>query len=215
MNIEVKRSARRSLSMELRPDGTLLIRAPFRTPRHHIDQFIHDHESWIKKRIAAHEKTPLEGTPTGVYLFGRLYTLKWVVAPRFKYELSDDKIILYGPEKKPIQELLIQFYKKEAQMYLPERLYELSDQTGLAVHTHRITSANTRWGSCGRHRNIALTWRLMAHHPDIIDYVILHELAHIQHPNHGMRFWKLVLDWDTEAHAHRRQLKDPKFRIPF
>ena len=55
----------------------------------------------------------------------------------------------------------------------------------------------------------------MAHEPDVIDYVILHELAHIKHPNHGSRFWKLVLQWDAKAHQHRKRLKDLQFRVMF
>jgi predicted metal-dependent hydrolase len=215
MQIEVKRSARRSMSMEMRPDGTLLIRAPLRAPARHIDRFIKDHTSWIQKRREAHAANPLAGTPTAIYLLGQLYNIEHHHAGRFKYVLSDNCLSIYGPETKTIQDLLIQFYKKEANLYLPERLYELSDQVGYPVHDHRITSARTRWGSCGRDHNIALTWRLMSHDPDTIDYVILHEIAHIKHPNHGKRFWQLVLDWDSTAHKHRRALKDLKYQIPF
>ncbi len=201
--------------MELRPNGTLLVRAPLRASARHIEQFINDHEAWIKKRQISFENNPLTGNPTALYLLGRNYTLKRQTASRFRYSLTNTEIIIVGPENKPIEDLIIAFYKKEASLYLHDRVAELCEATHFPVESVRITSAKTRWGSCGRQRNIALTWRLMAHHPSVIDYVILHELAHIKHPNHGRHFWTLVLKWDPAAHRHRKILKDPQFTIPF
>ena len=215
MKIEVKRSARRSLSMELRPDGILLIRAPLRASTRLIDRFIADHESWVNKRRISHENNPLVGTPSAVFLLGRSYVIHREITTRFRYTLNNEDIVIAGPESQSIEELIIKFYKKEASLYLPDRVAELSEATHFPIESLRITSAKTRWGSCGRQRNIALTWRLMAHHPQVIDYVILHELAHIKHANHGRHFWALLIKWDPAAHQHRKLLKDPQFRIPF
>ena len=72
----------------------------------------------------------------------------------------------------------------------------------------KITSAEKRWGSCSGDDNLSFSFRLIMAPPDIIDYVIVHELMHIKEKNHSPKFWKLVEAVMPEYKIHRRWLKD-------
>lgn len=83
-------------------------------------------------------------------------------------------------------------YIKKAKQYLPERTKYWSEITGLIPAYVHITSAEKRYGSCNSKNGICFSFRVMAYPPEAIDYVIVHELAHIKHKNHSKDFYSLI-----------------------
>ena len=75
---------------------------------------------------------------------------------------------------------------------LPDRCRELAGQTGVQVLRVSIRNQRSRWGACSANRVITLNWRLIQMPDSVRDYVILHELMHVRHPNHSRRFWRAV-----------------------
>jgi hypothetical protein len=73
---------------------------------------------------------------------------------------------------------------------LPARLSELARLHGFVVSAVSIRNQRTRWGSCSRSGRVSLNWRLIQLPPAVCDYVLLHELTHLRHPNHSARFWR-------------------------
>ena len=94
-----------------------------------------------------------------------------------------------------------------AQEYLPQRIWELAEQTGLTPAGVKITGAKTRWGSCSGKNRICLSWRLMEKPQEVIDYVIIHELCHTEHHDRSKGFWALVEFFLPNYQALRRELK--------
>ena len=90
------------------------------------------------------------------------------------------------------KELFEEFYKREARKYIKNRLEEISAKYNLKYNKFSITSAKTRWGSCTSTKNINFTYRLIMTPIKTIDYVIVHELAHLKHMNHSKAFWTEV-----------------------
>ena len=82
--------------------------------------------------------------------------------------------------------------KKRAKEYIPGRVQILASEHGLKYNKSRITSARSRWGSCSSKKNLNFSYRLMLTPGDVIDYVIIHELAHLKHMNHSKNFWNQV-----------------------
>jgi predicted metal-dependent hydrolase len=80
----------------------------------------------------------------------------------------------------------------QAQVELPSRLYELAAQLGLTVRRVSIRNQRTRWGSCGRDGHICLNWRLVVMPRWVRDYVIVHELMHLERLDHSPAYWRLV-----------------------
>ena len=88
-----------------------------------------------------------------------------------------------------LRRAVVRWYKSVAHDVLSSRVEVLAAAASLAPPTVRISPARTRWGSCNTRREIRLAWRLVKAPPDLVDYVICHELAHLKHMNHSRAFW--------------------------
>ncbi len=97
--------------------------------------------------------------------------------------------------------------KSKAKEILPERVKFWSQKTGLYCTGITITSAKTRYGSCSGKNSISFSYLLMLHSIEVIDYVVLHELAHTKHHNHSKQFWNLVKKYMPDYETRRDLLK--------
>jgi predicted metal-dependent hydrolase len=105
------------------------------------------------------------------------------------------------------------YLRSRASRELVVRCRELADRTGLRPSRIAVRNQQSRWGSCSARGAVMLNWRLIQMPPLVADYVILHELVHLVHPNHSRRFWRAVAtvcaDWQTAERwlrAHGRDL---------
>ena len=98
-------------------------------------------------------------------------------------------------------------YIKLAKSYLPARTAYWSSVTGLVPTAVKITSASKRYGSCSGKNSICYSYRVMAYPEKAIDYVIVHELAHIKHKNHGAQFYKLIEKYIPDYIEYEKILK--------
>ncbi len=83
-------------------------------------------------------------------------------------------------------------YKKEARELIPPRVEQIANKHGFSYNTIKITSAQTRWGSCTSKKNLNFTYRLVLAPQEVMDYVIVHELCHLRQMNHSKKFWNEV-----------------------
>lgn len=116
--------------------------------------------------------------------------------------------------QKLIRMAILRAMKKRAEQYLPSVLAELAVRYGMKYRKVRITGARTRWGSCTTTGTISLSCYLMLVPPHLMDYVMLHELAHTREMNHGPQFWAL-LDSMTEGHAHQLRAELRNYQTSF
>ncbi len=123
-------------------------------------------------------------------------------------DFADEKLQAWL--RKVIEEAL----RRNAKIILPPRLYMLSLQHGLPYESVKINSSSGRWGSCSAQGNINLSYYLVLLPPHLIDYVLLHELAHTREMNHGERFWAL-LDRLTGGKARKLQDELKGYRTDF
>lgn len=98
---------------------------------------------------------------------------------------------------------------------MSERVAHYAHEYELHYGQVRVTSALTRWGSCSGRNNLSFPWRLMMAPPEVIDYVVVHELAHTVHKNHSPRFWGLVESIMPEWRVHRMHLKENGWKYAF
>ncbi len=101
--------------------------------------------------------------------------------------------------------------KKKARVLLKSRLDHWSEVMDLNYTKFRLSSANTRWGSCSGKNVISLNWRLALVPLELLDYVAIHELAHVKEKNHSKSFWDLVGKFDLDFKNHKNQLKGYQF----
>ena len=113
-----------------------------------------------------------------------------------------------------MRESLISLYRELAEKSLIKRAKLLEEVTGLHAENYRVTSAETRWGSCNSQKTVALSWKLIQCPADTIDYVIIHELAHLKELNHSVKFWKLVEKFCPQYRTLRRKLNSFARALP-
>ncbi len=104
--------------------------------------------------------------------------------------------------------VLQQWYRTQAAVQIRRRTDRLSARLGLTYNRLTIRGQRTRWGSCSQMGNLSFNWRLVMAPGPVIDYVIIHELAHRKEMNHTQRFWQLVAVHCPRWRQHRRWLKD-------
>ena len=107
-----------------------------------------------------------------------------------------------------IESEIERWYKDEARHYLPTRLAHWSELTGLHPARVRVSHAKRRWGSCSLNQTVNLAWRLIMLPDDLSDYVMVHELAHLQEMNHQKSFWDLVESIMPDAKERRKALRN-------
>ncbi|MDA8442716.1 MAG: SprT family zinc-dependent metalloprotease [Peptococcaceae bacterium] len=103
--------------------------------------------------------------------------------------------------------LLEAWYKKHAKLIIPQRVAELSQLLPFAYNRITIRDQKTRWGSCSQLGNLNFNWRLLLAPPEILDYVIIHELAHLGELNHSQHFWRLVESACSDYPVRRKWLQ--------
>jgi len=107
-------------------------------------------------------------------------------------EFRQDSILADKAVQSSVHHVLYEILKKQARSYLSERLAYLSEVFGFQYNQVRIKRQKTLWGSCSARNNINLNLYLILLPPHLIDYVLVHELVHTRHKNHGPEFWKSV-----------------------
>ncbi len=111
------------------------------------------------------------------------------------------------PETQRARDYKKKLLMKQAKEYLPYRLEYHAKRFGYTYDKCRLTHANTRWGSCSSNRTISLNIGLMQVPEPLRDYVIIHELAHLNHMDHSKAFWTEVGSHDKNYKLHERRLK--------
>lgn len=117
------------------------------------------------------------------------------------------KLPVQNPANQRARDQKVKLLKKSAQDFLPYRLEYLAKLHGFHYQKLRLSYPATRWGSCTTTGVISLNIGLMQIPSDLRDYVILHELAHLKHPDHSIAFWRTVEKMDPKYRYHRERLK--------
>lgn len=118
-----------------------------------------------------------------------------------------EKLPLKNPKEQKARDYQKKLLMKKAKEYLPYRLEYFAKLHGYKYNKCRLSHANTRWGSCSSNRTISLNIGLMKVPEPLRDYVILHELAHLNHMDHSKAFWAEVASHDRNYKSHEKKLK--------
>lgn len=122
-------------------------------------------------------------------------------------QLIRDKLPFKNPTEQRARDYKRKLLAKKAREYLPYRLEYYAKLYGYTYDKCRLTHANTRWGSCSSNRTISLNIGLMQVPEPLRDYVIIHELAHLNHMDHSKDFWAEVASHDRNYKLHKKRLR--------
>jgi predicted metal-dependent hydrolase len=209
---KIIRSRRRTISLEVTPAATVIVRAPLRTSDAHIEEMIRLKVLWIRRKLDEMKRRPPspdhEYAEGELFLFlGRSYPLHFVDGENMVIERSD-KLYVSRALLPRIRNHLKCWYTEEARKELHSRCMWYALQTGYKPASIRITDARKRWGSCTSTGGLNFSWRLIQAPPEIVDYVVVHELVHLSQPDHSKKFWEKVKKIMPDYERRRKWLRE-------
>lgn len=168
VDYQIVRSDRKTVSIQIKPDGTIVVRAPRRMPAAQIRDFVNSKEDWIAKHLSAMEQNP-----------SRRLT--------------------------PAQ---LEQLREQARAIITERVAFFAPYVGVTYGRISIRTQHTRWGSCSSGGNLNFNCLLAMAPPQVLDYVVVHELCHRRHMNHSDHFWAAVETVLPDYRESKRWLKE-------
>ena len=209
---EIIRSRRKTMVVILYGDGRVVVRAPLKASDAQIRAFIAEKSAWIARKqqqvAAMPPAAPKTYTPGEQFLFlGQPHPLQLVTAGRAALTFSAGIFLLRRDAQPRAEEIFTRWYRQQAQRVFTERAALYAARHRLQYERIRISAARTRWGSCSSIGTLSFTWRLVLAPLPVIDYVVVHELAHTLEHNHAKPFWQLVQAMQPEYSQHRAWLK--------
>lgn len=174
------RSKRRSIGIEVRPDSTVVVRAPIGFPKRKVDAFVIEKEEWIRK---AQEKQKLRKAVSDANVDG-----------------SEKAVKTYSPKE-------LNALKSKTKATLVPMTADIAREMGVTYGNITIRAQKTRWGSCSSKGNINYNCLLALLPENIQRYVVVHELCHRKEMNHSHAFWNEVARYQPTYVQDRKQLR--------
>ena len=223
VNYELLRSRRRTMTFSVSPAG-LSVRAPFGMSQPSIESAVQEKGSWIVRKLSGMQqrqermaalKMDWQAGAQLAYLGGTLQVQVDPQAAKHALTCTDDAanravLTLALPvavSEKKIRDATKKWMLQQATQHYTSRMNHYAALLGVTWRTLALTNANTRWGSAKADGSIRLHWRLMQFSPEVIDYVVAHELSHLRELNHSPRFWAIVASVMPDYETRQKQLK--------
>jgi predicted metal-dependent hydrolase len=204
---------RRQVRLTVERDSTVSVTVPPGTEQAELVKLIRSRRRWLYGKLAERESLS-NGRPPREYVsgegfsyLGRSHRLLVVESSpadvrllRGRLEIRQD--VLHDPSM-----ALITWYTRRGENWLPSRLQPWVKRLDVACGELRVRPLGYRWGSCSLHGHLNIHWATMQLPPDLIDYVLVHELAHLRVPDHSERFWRMVQRALPDCDARRNRLR--------
>ncbi|MBP1745893.1 MAG: metal-dependent hydrolase [Deltaproteobacteria bacterium] len=205
------------MTLQITREGKVVIRTPLRTPNSEIERFFHSRQVWIAKKINGKEiqeewsVQPREFMAGDEFFYlGDPYPLELAESngTRKALILSRGKFLLAREKASQAKELFVKWYRERAREVFGERVYFWSSRFSLTPTGVTITSSWQRYGSCSAKNSLSFSWRLLMAPYPVIDYIIVHELAHIKEKNHSKKFWQYLESLMPDYETQKRWLRE-------
>lgn len=199
----------KSITLRVDKNGIVKVSAPRRVSRAHIDDFVAKHKEWIARKI---EGTQKYADGAIVKYFGESYILQVRIAQKNSIVESQNlfgektlEIALTRLDSANIKKLIFKWYRQKSQNLLWQIVQHYKSAINRDVRRISLREMTTKWGSCNyRNATISLNIALFRKPQICIEYVLLHELVHLIHPNHGKGFYAML----GELMPHWREVKN-------
>lgn len=207
---------RKTFSLRIDDNGDIIVVAPEKASLKDIAYIIQKKRRWIDKTRRLIEETKdfirdrkfIDGEM--FFYLGKKYLLKFYDGDII--QINDKGLFLlpnYPFEK--IKNKVIEWYLVEAKSIFREYLEKHSKSMNVQYSSFKLSNSKTRWGSCNKNGGIRLNWRLIMMPPSVIEYIVIHELAHIVYPNHSKAFYNFVGNFCPGFKEQIKLLKEYNF----
>lgn len=216
---EIIRSKRKTISIEIKKDQSVLVRSPQNISKNTIRQMVYEKADWIRNGQEEMEKRQ-ENQQRASYQEGELFFYK---GKKYTLHIIEDKTLrtpvvaaageyltirVLKEREALVRDSLLTWYYKKAGETIKERVAWYEGEVERKGRRISIKDQKTRWGSCSSQGNLNFNWRLILVPPPLLDYVVVHELCHFKHMNHSHLFWKEVEAVLPDYGERRKQLKE-------
>jgi predicted metal-dependent hydrolase len=222
LSFQIVYSRRKTLALSVERDKSVIVRAPEGTPEEKIHRAIEAKKFWLYQKFNNKQKYPSQPTKkefvsgeTIVYL-GRNYRLE-VTDNEVAGVKFQSRFVISRRNQPRAAELFRMWYLQRAEELIPQRARYFAEALGVCFNRILVSDLRVRWGSCTPKSNLNFNWRLMKAPATVIDYVIVHELAHLIEPNHTRQFWNVVsiqvprFDWARQWLRRHGELLETDF----
>jgi predicted metal-dependent hydrolase len=200
----VRRSVRRqTIGITVDRDGSLILHSPIECPTTLLERVAQEKLLWTYTKLSekkllfrpARPKKFIDGE--GFYYLGESYRLLLVEPATIKHQPSplnflDDWFMLRRDERPRAEHHFINWYTRQARDWLKLRVARFTTRVDVQPRDIEVRRLGYRWGSCSPTKRLNFHWRTILLPPEIIDYIIVHELVHLREPRHGGEFWRRV-----------------------
>ncbi len=222
---QVIRSNRKTISLQVLDEKSLLVRAPYAMSELAIEDFVQLKKKWVDRaRLQMKEKERQlammsfgDGNP--FLLLGKTYHLQVRLLepehekPGVKLLAGTERLEVLVASGDQVREVLFSYLSQLARWELPPLVKDWAHRMQVNVGLIRIRQQRTRWGSCSSLGHINLNARIMMAPTEVIEYLVIHELAHRVHPHHGRTFYQLVEQYCPQYRIHQYWLKEHAFLL--
>jgi predicted metal-dependent hydrolase len=213
LSYELIRTRRKTISITVTRQAAVVVRSPLHAPKAAIAGFIEQKREWILEKLAlmlnraGESRLPAFASGEEFPYLGRALML--VVTDRAgRIEACGDTLVFPKARLGGAGAALKRWYINEARGTIAPRLEAWEARTGIRCAGMAVTGARKRWGSCSGKGRLSFAWRLVMAPEDVIDYVIVHELAHIERHDHSKAFWSLVGEIMPDYRDKKKWLKE-------
>lgn len=213
----IERSNRKTLSLSVMKDGAVCIKAPINMKDEVINKFVQDKQDWIKSKLSFINQTRDKFEEviklSKFLIYGNEYSLIRTNEKKIRTGDNFEILIPLKIDNEKIIKSLKLWYKKAAKEILTKRIMTFANQIRLIPKEIKIGDSKGRWGSCNSNGIIVLNFRVLMLPPAIIDYVLVHELCHLEELNHSRKFWQLVATYLPNFEKAKGAIKEYGFLL--
>ena len=205
---------RKTISLRLM-EGILYVRAPNYVSYKEIEKIVNLRIKWINKKIIEEkvftDKHSINYKNGDIFLFGgKKNKLKVKESFQNKIFISQNILNVHTKEsyqdKKKIRNQIINWYFKEASININKTVLYYKELMGVSVNKIKISQYKSKWGSCSKSKNLTFDWRIILAPKKVLEYLVVHELSHLNHSNHSIKFWKHVELYMSDFDFQRKWL---------
>lgn len=215
----LKRSRRRrSITLTIDEDG-LRVGVPWRASQQRIDTLLDSHARWIARKLGEWRarRPPPFTWRVGATVMAMGEPLTLAVNPgSAATQREGSRLCLCGgtetDDPAMLARAVVAWLRSTAQDWFEQRAAHFARVLAVRTPAIRLSNARTRWGTCHPDGRVLLNWRLIQAPPALIDYVVVHELAHLREPNHSPRFWRWVANVLPDYEERRYTLRRESYR---
>ncbi len=207
LDIEYRLSPRRrSIGLQVTAAGKVVVTLPRGATQESLARALEKHRAWIEAKVAERQAAWGQLKEGEAYFLGRPYRLTALRGAQGAVTLNGNEIRVTMPDGADLWSRLVAWYAARAFSLLKERVSHFAAHMGLAPGPVELKEWKRRWGECHPDGQLKFNWRLIMCPPAVVDYVVVHELAHLKVPGHNPRFWGQVAKVLPDYAARRRWL---------